>query len=513
MNILFACSEAVPFTKTGGLADVAGALPRELARLGHRVCLVMPRYAMIDGRRHGLTERLRLKVPTFTGALDATVEEAALPDPTLPSDRRVRVLMIGYAPFFARAGLYMEGGNDYPDNLDRFAFFSRAVLELLPIVESTLGRGPLILHAHDWQTALSVTYAASLYASHSSVQRMRTLFTVHNVAYQGNFPRAEYVKTGLGPELAGPNALGRNGSICLLKGGLLHADYLSTVSPTYSRELLTPEYGYGLDGVVTQRRDRLVGILNGIDADTWDPATDPHLPARFTVTDLSGKRVCKAAVQEAFGLPTRNVPLLAVVSRLDRQKGIDLVVDCLPELVGDEVQVVFLGTGTPALESSLTSCAERYPANVGLRIDFDEGLAHRIIAGADVFLMPSRYEPCGLTEMYSMRYGTVPVVRRTGGLADTVLPYSPGGPDRPDATGFQFVEASPTALRDAVRLALGVYAKTGQWHRLVLAGMQRDLSWAASATRYVELYRDILETTGSRERRERRPDRDRGGCA
>lgn len=503
MNILFAASEAVPFTKTGGLADVAGALPRELARLGHRVCLVLPRYGPIDGAEHGLTERPSLKVPTFRGPMDATVEETELLDPTVPADSRVRVFLIGHDPYFRRAGLYMEGGRDYPDNLDRFAFFSRAVVELGLTLASTVEWEPQILHAHDWQTALSVTYRAGLYASHPAMQRLRTLFTVHNVAYQGNFPLAEYVKTGLDPELAGPDAFGRDGAICLLKGGLLSADFVSTVSPTYSREIQTPEYGHGLDAVVRQRRDRLVGILNGIDTVTWNPASDPHLPARFSRTDLSGKAICKAAVQASFELPRRDVPLIAVVSRLDRQKGIDLVLAALPELVREDVQVVLLGTGDPQLESALRSSARRHPAHVGVRIDFDEGLAHRIIAGADLFLMPSRYEPCGLTDLYSMRYGTVPVVRRTGGLADTVLPYAPGSQDRADATGFQFDEASPESLGGSLRLALRIKADADRWRRLLLAGMARDASWASSAVQYVELYHRILEASEPRGERNR----------
>lgn len=490
----------MPFTKTGGLADVAGALPRELARLGYGVCLVLPRYGLIDGEQHGLKERLHLKVPTSRGPLDVTVEETTLPDPTIRSDAWVRVFLIVHQPYFGRSGLYMEGGKDYPDNLDRFAFFSRAVVELILTLESTLGWVPQILHANDWQTALSVVYGKHLYASSPTIRKLRTLFTVHNVAYQGNFPLTTYSRTGLGPELAGPDALGHDGSVCLLKGGLLFADFLSTVSPTYSREIQTPEYGHGLDAVLRERRGRLVGILNGIDAVTWDPATDPYLPARFSLTDLSGKKACKSAVQEAFGLPPRNVPLLAIVSRLDRQKGIDLVIDSLPELLREDVQVVFLGTGDPGLESSLSSCAERHPTKVGLRIDFDESLAHRIIAGADVFLMPSRYEPCGLTELYSMRYGTVPVVRRTGGLADTVRSYSPSLVGHADATGFQFDEASPEALRDCVRLALGVYARADEWRRLAKAGMQLDMSWTSSARRYGELYSEVVQASEPRGR-------------
>lgn len=492
MNILFATPEAMPFTKTGGLADVAGALPRELARLGHRVCLVLPRYGLIDGERHSLKTRLHLEVPTSRGPRDAIIEATALADQTIPPEAWVRVLMVGHPPYFARSGLYMEGGQDYPDNLERFAFFSRAVVELVLRLESILGWAPQILHANDWQSALSIVYSKRLYASFPVMRRLRTLLTVHNVAYQGSFPRTAYAGTGLGPELAGPDALGRDGSICLLKGGFLFADFLSTVSPTYSREIQTPEYGYGLDDVLRRRRDRLVGILNGIDTVTWNPATDPDLPARYSLTDLSGKNACKSSVQEAFGLPPRAVPLLAVVSRLDRQKGIDLVIESLPDLFRDDVQIVLLGTGDPMLESRLASCAARYPANMALRIDFDERLAHRIIAGADIFLMPSRYEPCGLTELYSMRYGTVPIVRRTGGLADTVRPYSPRCPDDTDATGFRFDEASPAAFRDCVRLALGLYAQGDPWLRLMQAGMKLDMSWASSARQYEALYDRML---------------------
>ncbi len=487
LNILFVSPEAVPYAKTGGLADVAGALPREVARLGHEVRLVLPRYGSIDGATHGLREWGRLAVPTAAGVISAEVEEGRLPG------SEVRVFTIGHEPFFGRQGLYGEAGADYPDNLERFSFFCRAAMELLLAFAKVPRWTCDVLHAHDWQAALSVVYLKTLYAKRPEFKRLRSLFTVHNLGYQGLFPAIAYPRTGLGAELFTPTTLEYYGQACLLKGGLVFADLLTTVSPTYSREIQTPEFGAGLDGVLRERKDQLSGVVNGIDLETWNPATDPHLAARYSASDLTGKKDCKEALQRELSLPVREVPLLAVISRFTAQKGLDLVAEVLPELMRLDVQVALLGTGDPPLELQFQSLRMRYPEKLGVRIGFDDALAHAIEAGADIFLMPSRYEPCGLNQQYSLRYGTVPVVRKTGGLADTVVAYTPRTAAEGRATGFAFTDATPEALLTTILLALRVYADRDEWAALMKAGMETDVSWAKSAEAYVALYRRLRE--------------------
>jgi starch synthase len=487
LKILFVSSEAVPFAKTGGLADVAGALPHELARMGHQVRLLLPRYGTIAAAAHGLKEWGQLAVPTAAGVVSAVVDEGRLPG----SD--AAVFTLGHDPLFARQGLYGEAGADYPDNLERFSFFCRATMELLLAFAKVSRWTPDVLHAHDWQAALSVVYLKSLYASRPEFKDLGALFTVHNLGYQGLFPAPVFPKTGLGPELFTPKTLEFFGQVNLLKGGLVLADLLTTVSPTYSREIQAPEHGFGLDGVLRERRDRLTGVVNGIDVEVWNPATDPHLPARYSESDLAGKRRCKEALQKELALPVRDVPLLAVISRFTSQKGLDLVAAALPELMRLDLQVALLGTGDPALELQFQSLHMRYPDKLGVRIGFDDVLAHAIEAGADLFLMPSRYEPCGLSQLYSLRYGTVPVVRKTGGLADTVVAYTPRTAADGTATGFAFQEPTPEALLTTILLALRVYANRAEWEALMQAGMTTDVSWAKSAKAYGALYQRLQE--------------------
>lgn len=497
LHILQVSSEAAPFAKTGGLADVAGALSRELARRGHRVHLVIPRYGTIDGAAHGLKEWTRIDVPTVSGSLEAIIEQGRLSDTQVPINSQAQVIAIRYDPYFDRKELYQEAGVDYPDNLERFTFFCRAVMELLPILHISTGWAPDILHAHDWQTALCPVYMRTLYADRPEMHGTGSLFTVHNLGYQGVFPGMEHSKTGLGPDLFTPAALEFYGSVNLMKGALIFADLLNTVSPAYSREIQTAELGFGLEGVIRERRNRLVGVVNGIDIDVWDPATDLHLPARYSASDLSGKQACKRALQREMKLPDRNVPLLVVVSRLTSQKGLDLVAEVLPELMALDLQFALLGRGDPSLEETFRSLHAQYPDKIGLRIGFDEGLAHRMEAGGDMFLMPSRYEPCGLNQLYSLRYGTVPIVRRAGGLADTIVPYSPFTIREKRATGFVFGEAMPLALLNTILLALKVYADKVEWHSLIQAGMNTDVSWGRATRSYEDLYRKVLEIRSS----------------
>ncbi len=478
MNILMLASEAVPLAKTGGLADVVGTLPLELARLGHDVRLVLPRYAALDATAITLKKSPSVQVPWRGERLEVGVETGTLGGGAVP------LTCIRYDPFFARPGLYGEGGRDYPDNLDRFALFCRTVMDAC----KQPGRPPDILHAHDWQAALAVVYLKTLYRKDPAWARTRTLFTIHNMSYPGLFPVTAFETTGLPWSEYTPERLEYYGQVNLLKGGLVYADILNTVSPTYAREIQTAEFGYGLEGVLQTRKDRLFGVTNGIDYTIWNPATDPHLPAYYSAKDLSGKKECKRALQAEMKLPVRDVPLMGLISRLVFQKGIDLTVDILPKLLDLDVQVVALGSGDPSYQTLLAGLSARYPDKLAVRLAFDEPLAHRIEAGADLFLMPSRYEPCGLNQLYSLRYGTVPVVRKTGGLADTVVPYAPDVRPGSAATGFSFETPEPEVLLSTLFLALRVYRDKEEWTSLMRRGMQQDFSWQRSAGQYVELY-------------------------
>lgn len=482
MKTLMLASEAVPLAKTGGLADVVSALSVELARLGHEVRLTVPHYAGIDVPAVDLQESRTIPVPWRGEPVEVGIETGALGGGAVP------LTCIRYDPFFGRAGLYGEGGLDYPDNLNRFALFCRAAMESC----KQSGWKPDVLHAHDWQAALAVAYLKILYRADPAWATTRALFTIHNMGYQGLFPVGDYPVAGLPWSEYTPERLEYYGQVNLLKGGLVYADLLNTVSPTYAREIQTSEFGHGLEGVLQGRRDRLFGVTNGIDYDIWNPAVDPHLPAHYTVEDLSGKKACKAAAQREMKLPARDVPLLGLVSRLVFQKGIDLIVEILPKLLALDVQLIALGSGDPAYHELLTSLSERYPDKMALRLGFDEGLAHRVEAGSDLFLMPSRYEPCGLNQQYSLRYGTVPIVRKTGGLADTVIPYLPVAHAGATATGFAFEAPEPEVLLSTILLALRVYRDKEEWHALMRNGMRQDFSWQHSARQYVELYERAL---------------------
>jgi len=335
-------------------------------------------------------------------------------------------------------------------------------------------------------------YRKTLHRADPVWENTRALFTIHNMGYQGLFPVGDYHTTGLPWSEFTPERLEYYGQVNLLKGGLVYADLLNTVSPTYAREIQTVELGCGLEGVLQSRKDRLFGVTNGIDYSAWNPATDPHLPVHYSADDLSGKKTCKTALQREMKLPARDVPMLGLVSRLVYQKGIDLIVEVLPKLLALDVQMIALGSGEPAYHMRLTDLSRRYPDKLAVRLGFDEGLAHRIEAGADLFLMPSRYEPCGLNQQYSLRYGTVPVVRKTGGLADTVLPYLPVAQAEKTATGFVFEAPVPEVLLSTLYLALRVYQDKEGWNVLIRNGMRQDFSWQRSARQYVELYDHAL---------------------
>ena len=490
LNLLMVSSEAVPYAKTGGLADVAGALPRELAKLGHDVILLLPHYRCLSESGRPFRSLCQLQVSTPHGIIDTRIEESILP--VGQGDCRVRVWTIRNEAFFDRPGLYQDRGVDFSDNLDRFSFFCRATIEVMAYLKTVCGWNTHILHLHDWQTALCAVYLKTVARDRQDVQGVRTVLTLHNVGYQGLFPGVQFKNTGLPPSLFTPAGLEYYGSVNLLKGGIVFADCVTTVSPTYAREILTPEFGFGLEGVLRNRTDQLLGILNGIDIDRWNPETDAYLPANYSVIDRSRKLMCKQALQREFQLPESSVPLLGVIARLTSQKGLDLVATILPQLMAMDLQLVILGTGEPELEGKFTALQTRYPHRMGLQLGFDEGLAHRIEGGADMFVMPSRYEPCGLSQLYSLRYGTVPIVRKTGGLADTVVPLTVRARQVGRATGFHVEEDTAEALLAVLRRAVAVYQDRSMWDQLVETGMTTDVSWARSANVYDQLFVSLV---------------------
>lgn len=496
LNLLMVSSEAVPYAKTGGLADVTGALPLELAKLGHDIILLLPRYRCLSDSGRSFRSVCRIYVPTPHGLVDTLIEEDVIP--VGESGRQVRVWTIRNEALFDRPGLYQDQGVDYPDNLDRFSFLCRATIKVMAYLRAACRWNTHILHLHDWQTALCAVYLKTIDRDRPEVQGVRTVLTLHNVGYQGLFPEDQFEKTGLPPSLYSPAGLEYYGSVNLLKGGMVFADSVTTVSPTYAREILTPEFGFGLEGVLRNRADLPIGILNGIDIDRWNPETDSYLPANYSVIDRSGKQVCKRTLQQEFQLPETSVPILCVIARLTSQKGLDLVEAIIPQLMTMDLQLVILGTGEPELEAKFTMLQARYPRRMGLRIGFDEGLAHRIEAGADVFVMPSRYEPCGLSQLYSLRYGTVPVVKKTGGLADTVLPLTAQDREVGLATGFHVEENTPEALLAVLRRVVARYQDRSMWEQLVKSGMSTDVSWARSADAYDRLFVSLLRDSGGR---------------
>jgi len=466
-------SEAVPFAKTGGLADVAGALPRALARLGHEVEVVMPRYRGVTaGERVG-----RITLSLGSQSLDAGVYAV--------TTGGVRTVFIDQPAYFDRDGIYGTQGQDFADNPERFAFLAHAALRWAALTGARYDA----IHAHDWQAGL-VPVILSM-ASHTApaLSRVPVVFTIHNLAYQGVFESEWLPRLGLGHSLMRMDGMEYWGRISFLKAGIVFSRFVTTVSPRYAEEIQTPQLGFGFDGILRERAGKLVGILNGIDYEQWDPARDPHLPEPYSVERIEGKAASKRRVLEVFGFPvseeTLARPLVGMVSRLVDQKGFDLLEAAADELPSLGASFVLLGTGDRRYEDLWRGLARRFPDVVAAHIGFDEGLAHLIEGGSDIFLMPSQFEPCGLNQMYSLRYGTVPLVRATGGLYDTVSNYDP---DTGAGTGFTFEDYSTEALLGTLRRALRVYQQRNAWGRLQVAGMRQDHSWDSSARAYVKVY-------------------------
>ncbi|PYM34570.1 MAG: glycogen synthase GlgA [Candidatus Rokuibacteriota bacterium] len=482
MRLLLISSEVEPFAKTGGLADVAGALPQALATLGHDVRVLMPKYRGVE--RHGT---LRTAVPRVRVPIGDRTTEGALLEGRL--GRAVPVYFLAHDHYYDRPALYGTGQGDYLDNCERFIFFCRGALEAL----RALGWTPHVIHANDWQSGLVPVYLETLYKDDPALGEVGTLFTIHNLAYQGVFWHFDMPLTGLGWDLFTPAGLEFYGKLNFLKGGLVFADVLNTVSKTYAQEIQTAEFGCGLEGVLQYRRADLHGVVNGIDVAAWDPATDRDITKPYSAEDLAGKAACKQALAQELGIDADGAPIIGIVSRLAAQKGLDLVLAALPELVDAGFALALLGAGEPGLETAFGDSARASRGRVAIRTGFDNALARRIYAGADMFLMPSRYEPCGLGQMISMRYGTIPIVRRTGGLADTVVEARPA---RRTGTGFGFAEPTARALLEAATRALAAYREPALWRQLQRNAMAQDFSWPASAREYVALYRKAAKAAG-----------------
>jgi starch synthase len=477
LRIVQIASEVAPYAKTGGLADVAGALSRALAARGHDVHVILPLHGTIDRQRFQVRPT-ELYLPSgLPGQWEGFQAFRASPEGTGPT-----VWMLGH-PLFNRAGLYGDLHGEFGDNHVRFAGFCHAALELI----RQRFPSPDVIHLHDWQTGLAAAYLrAPGLPRDASFDPTKVVFTIHNLNFTGSFPLDSLDAIGLPRWLGDIHGLEFYGGLSLLKAGLLYADELTTVSPRYAYEIQTSEFGAGFDGLLRGRQAQLHGILNGIDEEEWNPATDSHLAQRYSLHEINGKDSCKAALQQELGLQvSSNAPLFGVVSRLAWQKGIDLVAELGESIVSQGGQLAVLGSGDQGLEAWLTDLARRMPGQCAVRLGFDEPLSHRMVAGCDMFLLPSRYEPCGLTQMYALRYGTVPVVRSVGGLDDTVEELDSA---RGEGTGFKFGAATASALWAAITRAWGAWEHLAVWVALAQRGMSRSFAWDVSASAYERLY-------------------------
>ena len=456
MKIAMIASEVVPFAKTGGLADVAGALPLALEYCGHEVIVIMPGYKCIVDAK--------IKMSRVCADLSTAV-----------IGKNIKVFFIENKDYFNRNGLYGDKYGDYADNLERFAFFCRRALQLLQEIDFSAD----ILHLHDWQASLTAAYLKNLYSEVSFYRSMRSVLTLHNIGYQGVFAKEEFPKLGLGWELFDIKGFEFYNQVNLLKAGIVFADFINTVSPTYAHEIQTEELGFGLEGLLKQRRSVLSGILNGVDYSVWNPSSDRFIAQNFSLKDVKEKVLNKDELQKVSGLPVdRNIPILGIVSRLAQQKGFDILVQGLDELCQMNVQLVVLGMGDLKYQELLRAAAKKYPAVISLNLKFDDSLAHKIYAGSDIFLMPSRYEPCGLGQLISLYYGTIPLVFKTGGLADTIN----------SKNGFVFSQYTKEELLKSVKNAIMVFKNKNKWSALINQAMRCNFSWKVSADKYLALY-------------------------
>lgn len=483
MHIAFAASEGVPFSKTGGLADVVGALPRALAALGHQVSLYLPRY-----RQTKLDDPATV-VRSITIPFDDKYRFASVV--TAGSQSGVRYYFVECPEYFDRDALYGTAAGDYPDNAERYALFSRAVLEAAKILGV-----PHIFHCHDWQSALIPVLLRNLYDEDPAFRDVGTVFTIHNMGYQGLFPPETLPLLMLPWDLFTMSKMEFFGQVNFLKGALTFADYITTVSKKYSQEIQTAEYGFGLEGVLRNRAATVSGILNGVDYDEWSPQADKFIAAKFSPQDLSGKAKCKHDLLAAFGIAAADpkLPVIGIVSRFAAQKGFDLISQIMDRLAREEMTVVVLGSGDKPYEEMFARLAKQFPHKIAVKIAYDNALAHKIEAGADMFLMPSRYEPCGLNQIYSLKYGTVPIVRATGGLDDTIEPWDARSGK---GTGFKFSEYNGESLLLTIKAALQAFRDQTSWQVLMRNGMSKDFSWSASAREYSKIYERVKLMRGA----------------
>jgi len=479
MKILIATPEAVPYAKTGGLADVTGSLLNEFREMGEDASLILPLYK--STRENFKLFRTDKVIKTVMGETSITGEVWLSENSDRPT-----AYFIGCEELYGRPELYGTARGDYPDNAVRFAFFSKAVLEMC----TSLDIRPDLIHCNDWQTAMLPLYLKTLYAATDFFKKTATVYTFHNLGYQGLFEMEDMKYTGVGWDYFTPEGIEFYGKVNFMKAGLIYADLLNTVSETYAQEVLEKENGFGLDGVLRQRRDDLYGVLNGLDYNEWNPEQDALIPARYSVNDLRGKAQCKRILLKETGLGDGKSPLFGIISRLSGQKGIDLVADSIDELVSLGVKIFILGRGEAYYQNLLKDISRRHKGDVFVKVGFEDSLAHLVYAGCDFFLMPSRYEPCGLGQLIALRYGAIPVARKTGGLADTVDDYDSAAPK---GTGFLFSDYSSSALKGAVKRALSVYGDRKKMRKMISDAMRADFSWKKSAEKYLELYKKVIE--------------------
>ncbi|MCX8021537.1 MAG: glycogen synthase GlgA [Syntrophorhabdaceae bacterium] len=479
MKILIASPEVFPFIKTGGLADVTGSLPKALLKLGIDARVILPKHKGIEEQGFKIKyKNMKYSCPMSQGYVEGEIVET--------EHEGLIAYLVEKDEYFYRDYLYNTPDGDYLDNAERFIFFSKSILEAIKVT----GFVPDVLHCNDWETALAPLFLKTLYREDQVLKKVATLFTIHNLGYQGIFWQYDMHLLNIGWEYFTPDYIEFFGNINFLKAGLVFSDIINTVSKKYSLEIQTPEYGQGLDGVLRARKDDLYGIVNGVDYNEWNPENDPYIPVNYSRDTVEKKVKNKLVLQETFNLPvSENIPVIGTISRLADQKGFDIIASSLEDMFSSGVQYIVLGTGERRYHEMLSEIAKKFPRSFGIKIAYDNKLAHLIEAGSDIFLMPSKYEPCGLNQLYSLRYGTVPVVRGVGGLEDTIVDYTR---DPIDGTGFKFYEYSAEAMLDAVKRALNTYEDKERWANLVKRCMAEDFSWERSALEYIELYKKAV---------------------
>ncbi|MEW6535655.1 MAG: glycogen synthase GlgA [Candidatus Auribacterota bacterium] len=480
IRITIAASECFPFSKTGGLADVVGALPKELEKIGCEVCVFTPLYQCVKNGKFDLQDLGKeITIVISDRLVKGTIYKSTI-------GNNVAVYFIGNDHYYNRPELYSTNDGDYLDNAERFIFFSKAVIEAL----KELNIQTDVMHCNDWQTGLIPVFFKLKENNNTFFSQTSTVFTIHNLAYQGLFWHLDMPLTNLSWDIFSPEGIEFYGKINLMKAGIVFADLINTVSKTYSKEIQTEELGCGLEGILKTRADKLFGILNGVDYDVWDPETDPFIKQNYSCIDMSGKTLCKQDLLDSFELTNNNnLPIFGMISRLEDQKGFDLITKRFEDFMALDLILVILGTGNNKYQKIFEELKQQYPDRLGVKITFDNSLAHKIEAGSDFFLMPSRFEPCGLNQMYSLRYGTVPIVRATGGLNDTVKDFNP---QTEIGNGFSFKPYTSNALLEKIKQALKIYKSKNHFNRLRCNGMQEDFSWMAAAKQYLKLYKKSL---------------------